>query len=88
TGLLSNAAQTIAGVKTFNDGIKLDDAAGQSTLNFYQEDDTTLGSAYWLPDAAGTTKSSAFAVKITRVGRVVTLTFPSVVDAVAANSPT
>jgi hypothetical protein len=75
-GLVTTAAQSFAGLKTFNDGLKLDDAAGQSTLNFYQEDDTSFASVAWLCDV-GSGLSSAIAVKITRIGRLVTLTFPS-----------
>ncbi len=36
-GIVTTSAQNFAGVKTFNDGIKVDDAGGQSTLNFYEE---------------------------------------------------
>jgi hypothetical protein len=34
-GIVDRSAQTFAGVKTFNDGVKLDDAVGQSILNNY-----------------------------------------------------
>jgi hypothetical protein len=77
SGLVDTGVQSFAGVKTFNDGIKLDDAVGQSTLNYYQEDDTTFASVAWKPDGAGSVISTAFAANITRVGRLVTLTFPS-----------
>jgi hypothetical protein len=51
--------------------------AGESGLiNYYQEDDTTLASVTWNPDGGGT-NSTAFAVKITRIGRIVTLSFPA-----------
>lgn len=40
-GIVSTTTQTFAGIKTFNDGIKLDDAAGQTTLNSYVENTWT-----------------------------------------------
>jgi len=42
-------------------------------INFYKEDDTTLASVAWKPDGAGSGIGTAFAAKITRSGRVVTL---------------
>jgi len=61
-GLVDTSAQSFAGVKTFNDGIKLDDAAGQTALNFYAS-----GSVAANGDFTGT-------VYFTRVGNLVTIT--------------
>jgi hypothetical protein len=36
-GAVSTTSQAIGGVKTFHDGIKLDDAGGQTTLNYFVE---------------------------------------------------
>lgn|SRR3990167_1908799 len=36
-GLVNTSAQSFAGVKTFNDGLNLDDAGGQSTLNYFKD---------------------------------------------------
>ena len=41
-GIVSTGTQSFAGAKNFLDGLKLDDAAGQTTVNYYAEDDTTL----------------------------------------------
>jgi hypothetical protein len=87
SGLLSTTTQTIVGLKTFNDGLKLDDAASQTTLNTYQEDDTTLASVQWDPNGSGV-NSSSFAVKCTRVGRLATITFPRSIDATGAGGTT
>lgn len=61
-GLVDTSAQSFSGVKTFNDGIKLDDAAGQTALNFYAS-----GSVAANGDFTGT-------VYYTRVGNLVTIT--------------
>jgi hypothetical protein len=46
---------TFAGNLTLTGNLKLPSSgATASNLNFYAEDDTTLGSAYWLPNASGT----------------------------------
>lgn len=52
-------------------------ASGGSSglINYYQEDDTTLTSVAWKPNGAASTIGTAFSVKITRVGRIVTLQF-------------
>jgi hypothetical protein len=71
SGLVSTEAQTFAGVKTFNDGVKLDDAAGQSILNFYA---TTLVSA-----ASGTYTGGT--VYCTRFGNLITLRFTELTHA-------
>lgn len=65
-GLVSTQAQSFAGVKTFNDGIKLDDAAGQSILNYYA---LTSGSTA----ITGVSGTHSFMWNISRVGNTVTL---------------
>jgi len=88
SGLITTGTQTIAGAKTFSDGVKLDDAAGQSTLNYYQEDDTTLANVAWKPNGSGSGIGTSFTVKITRIGRVVTLFFPTNLSADPAGTTT
>lgn len=66
------SAQPVAGVKTFSDGIKVDDAAGQSILNWYEENT-------WVPSLAssGGGAPSAYGVRTgtyTRIGRIVYFT--------------
>jgi hypothetical protein len=85
-GIVTTAAQSFAGVKTFYDGVVLDDAAGQTTLAYYREDG---GASAALSGGAGTGATVAWTA--TRVGRVVTLTFkitvgtsPGSTDATAA----
>jgi microcystin-dependent protein len=76
TGFVTDAVQTLGGVKTFADGLKLDDAAGQATLNYYQEDDTSMAGVTFRGDLGGA-NSSGVNIRITRVGRVVTLDIPA-----------
>lgn len=87
-GLVNRSAQNFSGVKTYNDGIKLDDAAEQSTLNYYKEDDTTLSDVAWKPAGSGSGIGTSFGVKITRVGRFVTLHFPENTSADPAGTTT
>jgi hypothetical protein len=78
---------TFAGVPVANDGIKLDNdaaAGGLTALNYYREED--LSAVGWMPSGAGSAVSAGFAVKITRIGRVVNLYFPASISAVAASS--
>jgi hypothetical protein len=81
TGTVNTTTQSFGGLKTFNDGVKLDDAAGQSTFNYYQEDDTTLASCTFQGNSGGSA-SGAIAIKITRIGRIVTLDIPSLTTVV------
>lgn len=64
SGELTNTDQTIAGVKTFNDGIKLDNDAGQSTLNYYR---TGTGSGTF----SGMTTSPSITATFVRTGAAV-----------------
>ena len=66
-GLVDTQAQSFAGVKTFNSGIKLPTSGGnQATLNFYEEylDTTTI------PTCTGATVTSPF-LQVIRIGKVV-----------------
>jgi len=80
TGLITAAAQSLAGVKTFNDGIVLDNAAGQSTLNFYATGGTTS------PTIANAGTSPSGALYWTKVGNLVTVTGHIIIG--ASGSPT
>ena len=62
--------------------LPLASSTASGALNYYQQDDTTLASVTW----GFSTPTSAFAVKVTRVGRVVTLTFPAKYDGTSAAS--
>jgi hypothetical protein len=75
-GIVSTGTQSFAGNKVFVDGLKLDDAVGQTTLNYYAEDDTTLASCTFQGNSGGSA-SAGVAIKITRIGRIITLDFPS-----------
>lgn len=68
------AAVTWAGIKTFADGVRLDDdlaGGGATPLDYYRVDDATLLNVTWTFDGGG--GSTTGTVWITRVGRVVTL---------------
>jgi hypothetical protein len=60
--------------------LPLASSTASGALNYYQQDDTTLASVTW----GFSTPTSAFAVKVTRVGRVVTLLFPSAFNGTSA----
>jgi hypothetical protein len=64
--------------------LPLASSTARGAINYYQEDDTTLASVTW----GFSTPSSAFAVKITRIGRLVTLNFPTKSDGTSAGSVT
>ena len=78
-GLMDTAAQSFAGLKDFTEGVDVTAVDG----SFYDEDDTTLLSATW----GFTTPTSAFAGEVTRVGRIVTITFGVASDGTPAGSP-
>jgi hypothetical protein len=83
-GIVTTSAQNIAGLKTFYDGIELDDDADQDTLNYYREDTYTTTFAGNLGGLA----SSSFTIRITRIGRMVTLEVPQCTNAGSASSST
>jgi hypothetical protein len=63
-------------------------ASGTSGLiNYYQEDDATLASCTFQGNLGGSA-SAAIAIKITRVGRVVTLDIPALITVVPTTSST
>lgn len=62
--------------------LPLASSTARGAVNYYQEDDTTLGVVNW----AFSTPTSNFAVKITRVGRNVTLLFPGAFNGTSAGS--
>lgn len=70
-GAVTTAAQSFAGLKTFYDGIKLDDAAGQTTLSHYATDGAT-GVAF---GGGGVGTGAVFSWQATRIGRIVTIHF-------------
>jgi len=74
SGIVTTGTQTIAGVKTFSDGVKLDDAAGQSTLNYFVE---TTGSFTITSSAAGSggTGTATVSTRLSRIGNRVTVSF-------------
>jgi hypothetical protein len=67
-GLVSTEAQTFAGVKTYNDGLKLDDAAGQSTLNHYEE-----GTFSVISQGPWTATTQNLTGRYVRIGKQVTI---------------
>jgi hypothetical protein len=73
-----------------NQGIKLlGNATGYtpSAFKFYQEDDSTLGSCTFQGNAGGSA-SAAIAIRVTRVGRVVTVDVPSLITVVPTGGST
>ena len=76
-GIVTTGTQSFAGNKTFNDGVKLDDAAGQSTLAYYSEDDTSMAGCTFQGNLGGSA-SGGINIKVTRIGRQVTLDIPSI----------
>jgi len=81
TGLVSTAAQTIAGVKTFTNGISL----GNETLNTY--DEGTFSATF---DTGAMTGASAatVTVKYIKIGNTVTLLFPDTRKSATADNST
>lgn len=70
SGIVTTAAQTLAGVKTFADGLKFDDAAGQTTVNYYKESTQTL-------TFSGLTTSPTNDLDAVRIGNMVWLKIPN-----------
>lgn len=73
-GAVTTAAQSFGGVKTFNDGVVFDDAASQSTLNFYRESSTAM--TWSFANGSGGTGSSSVTARYTRIGSWVNITIP------------
>ena len=57
-------------------------SSSAGTLSYYQEDDVTLLGVRW----GFTTPTSVFNVKLTRIGRCVTITFPSKYDGTSSGN--
>lgn len=73
-GAVTTSTQSFAGVKTFNDGVVLDDAASQSTLNFYRESSTAM--TWSFANGSGGTPSGSVTARYTRIGSWVNITIP------------
>jgi len=74
-GIVDTSAQSFAGNKTFNDGVKLDDAEGQSTLGYYK---TLEHTTTFTTNGTSPTPSGSLTLKLARVGRVVTMQVPTI----------
>jgi hypothetical protein len=89
--VMTEGTQTVNGIKTFGTSIKLaSSGATASALNFYAEDDSTLASVTFtgVGGTGGSTPSSAVAITITRIGRVITIKCPEVNDITTSGTPT
>lgn len=75
-GIVTTAAQAFAGVKTFNDGVIFDDAASQSTLNYYRTGSQASTFTFNGTGSPGTSGSVTLVVQ--RVGDFVTVFIPAV----------
>lgn len=84
SGIVSTAAQTFAGVKTFNDGIVVDDAANQSALNYYRFG--TQATTFTSDGTSGGTSSSVD-IQIQRIGDWVTIFIPAFSAAAGTGNP-
>ena len=73
-GAVTTAAQSFAGVKTFNDGVIFDDAASQSTLNFYRESSTSM--TWSFANGTGGTPSGSVTARYTRIANWVNIFIP------------
>jgi hypothetical protein len=71
-GAVTTSAQNVAGVKTFYDGIKLDDAGGQTTMNYFVEG--TFSPAVEGSSTSGTGTSATGVGRYTRIGNTVFFT--------------
>ena len=74
-GIVTTSAQNIAGLKTFYDGLKLDDDSNQDTLNYYREE--AAASIVFGPNGAGASNASTISIEVTRIGRIINIYFPS-----------
>jgi hypothetical protein len=76
--VMTAGTQSVAGLKTFADGVRFDDdtgLGGSTTMAYYKELDHTTT---WTWDGTGSPGTSGSTVsKLTRVGRVVTMTLPA-----------
>jgi hypothetical protein len=72
--VMTAVAQTVGGVKTFSDGIKLDDAGGQTTLNFFEEGTWTPAQAFSGGNGTSSITPATNGARYTRIGRSVWFT--------------
>jgi hypothetical protein len=68
-------------------GFGLASVGSSGLINYYYEDDTTLAACTFQGDLGGSA-SASIAIKITRIGRVVTVDIPSLVTVVPTTSST
>jgi hypothetical protein len=59
-------------MKTFADGIQLDDDAAQTTLDYYRAEDVSMTFTF---NGGGSPGSSTLDSRVTRIGELVTITF-------------
>lgn len=83
-GIVTAGVQNFAGVKVFYDGLKLDEAAAETTLNSYQETSTT----FTFSGNAGGAASSSITVRLTRIGRLVNIDINACGDAACSGGST
>lgn len=73
-GAVSTATQSFAGLKTFYDGLKLDDDASQSTFAYYRSENHATTFTH---NGGGASPSGSVNVRIVRVGDQVTIKLPT-----------
>jgi hypothetical protein len=69
-------------------GFGIANAGSSGLINYYQEDDTTLAAVTFQGNGAASVASSAIAVRITRIGRLVTLSIPSLTTVIPSGTST
>jgi hypothetical protein len=74
SGVVTTSSQNIAGVKTFYDGIKLDDAGGQTTMNYFVEGSWAVSPVVEGDSTSGTGTSATGVGRYTRIGNTVFFT--------------
>ena len=85
----SGVGVTIDSVLVKDGGISLATTGGTATaLNYYQTDDVTFAAVAWKPNGAASAIGTSLAAQITRIGRIVTIFFPTNVMADPAGTTT
>jgi hypothetical protein len=79
-----SGALTVTDVLTANSGIILDDAVGQTNLNYHRVDAARLATAYWDFDTVNT---GNIAGSIVRIGPLVNITFSDIYNGQNAGTP-
>jgi hypothetical protein len=72
--VMTGLAQTVGGVKTFSEGIKFDDAGGQSTCNYFVEGSWPVSPVVEGSSTSGTGTSATGVGRYTRIGNTVFFT--------------